>query len=108
MEKEDLDNDLEIRDPNESIPMVNLLSANPEGLQHGDLVNYDQKMFRVTKLATAQSPIFKFLEIDADGKESDNVLNVNADELSQTNTEINSKSEDEVFNESLTKWLIKS
>jgi HK97 family phage prohead protease/HK97 family phage major capsid protein len=105
MEKEDLDNDLEIRDPNESIPMVNLLSANPEGLQHGDLVNYDQKMFRVTKLATAQSPIFKFLEIDADGKESDNVLNVNADELSQTNTEINSKSEDEVFNESLTKEL---
>ena len=106
VEKDDVEEEeLEARDPNESIPMVNLLAANPEELQHGDLVNYNEKMFRVTKIATAQSPIFKFLEVDADGKESDNVLNVNADELSQTDTEINTKSEDEVSNASLTKEL---
>ncbi len=106
VEKDDEEEEeLQARDPNESIPMVNLLAANPEELQHGDLVNYNEKMFRVTKIATAQSPIFKFLEVDADGKESDNVLNVNADELSQTDTEINTKSEDEVSNASLTKEL---
>jgi CO dehydrogenase/acetyl-CoA synthase beta subunit len=80
--EEDFEEELEARDPNESIPMVNLLSAEPESLQHGDLVNFNEKMFRVTKIATAQSPIFKFLEIDAEGKDCDNVLNVNADELS--------------------------
>ena len=74
---------LEARDPNESIPMVNLLSADTDKLQHGDLVNYNEKMFRVTKIATGQSPIYKFLEVDAKGQDCDNVLNVKADDISQ-------------------------
>ena len=82
-EKEDEEEVLEARDPNESIPMVNLLSADQDKLQHGDLVNYNEKMFRVTKIATGQSPIFKFLEVDADGQDCDNVLNVKADDISQ-------------------------
>ena len=106
VEKEDdLEEEFEARDPNESIPMVNLLSADPESLQHGDLVNFNEKMYRVTKIATAHSPIFKFLEIDAQGKDCDNVLNVNADELSSQSETKSQTSEDEVSNESLTKEL---
>ena len=106
VEKEDdFEEEFEARDPNESIPMVNLLSADPESLQHGDLVNFNEKMYRVTKIATAQSPIFKFLEIDAQGKDCDNVLNVNADELSSQSETKSQTSEDEVSNESLTKEL---
>ena len=106
VEKEDdYEEEFEARDPNESIPMVNLLSADPESLQHGDLVNFNEKMYRVTKIATAQSPIFKFLEIDAQGKDCDNVLNVNADELSSQSETKSHTSEDEVSNESLTKEL---
>src|SRR6056300_1059400 len=62
-------------------------------------------MYRVTKIATAQSPIFKFLEIDAQGKDCDNVLNVNEDELSSRSETKSQTSEDEVSNESLTKEL---
>ena len=81
--KEDEEEELVARDPNESIPMVNLLSADHDKLQHGDLVNYNEKMFRVTKIPTGQSPIFKFLEVDANGQDCDNVLNVKADDISQ-------------------------
>ena len=103
--KEEEEEELVIRDANEEIPMINLLSVDTENLQHNDLVNYNEKMFRVVKLATAQSPIFKFLEIDSNGKDCDNVLNVNADELSspvETKTQIG---EDKDSNESLTKEL---
>ena len=86
---------LEARDPNESIPMVNLLSADTDKLQHGDLVNYNEKMFRVTKIATGQSPIYKFLEVDAKGQDWDNVLNVKADDISQVEKIENKASEDE-------------
>ena len=103
--KEEEEEEIVIRDANEEIPMINLLSVDTENLQHNDLVNYNEKMFRVVKLATAQSPIFKFLEIDSNGKDCDNVLNVNADELSspvETKTQIG---EDKDSNESLTKEL---
>ena len=103
--KEEEEEELVIRDADEEIPMINLLSVDTENLQHNDLVNYNEKMFRVVKLATAQSPIFKFLEIDSNGKDCDNVLNVNADELSspvETKTQIG---EDKDSNESLTKEL---
>ena len=103
IEKEDEEEELEIRDPNASIPFTNLLSDDASTLQHGDLVNYQEKMFRVTKLATGQSPIFKFLEIDADGKDCDNVLNVKTDDISQVEKIQNS--EDAVTSESLTKDL---
>ena len=103
IEKEDDEEELEIRDPNASIPFTNLLSDDASTLQHGDLVNYQEKMFRVTKLATGQSPIFKFLQIDADGKDCDNVLNVKTDDISQVEKIQNS--EDAVTSESLTKDL---
>ena len=103
IEKEDEEEELEIRDPNASIPFTNLLSDDASTLQHGDLVNYQEKMFRVTKLATGQSPIFKFLEIDANGKDCDNVLNVKTDDISQVEKIQNS--EDAVISESLTKDL---
>ena len=82
MEKDE-EEELQVRDADESIPFVNMLSEDANSLQHGDLVNYNEKMFRVTKIATGQSPIYKFLEVDAKGNDCDNVLNVNADEISQ-------------------------
>jgi HK97 family phage major capsid protein len=103
IEKDEEEEEFEIRDPNESIPFTNLLSEDASKLQHGDLVNYNEKMFRVTKIATGQSPIFKFLEVDAEGKDCDNVLNVKTDELSQVEKLDNTNSEDKVSSESLTK-----
>jgi len=102
MEKDDEEEDLEIRDPNESIPFTNLLSEDASKLQHGDLVNYQEKMFRVTNVATEQSPIFKFLEVDANGEDCDNVVNVKTEEHSQVEK---FTSEDAVTSESLTKEL---
>ena len=83
MEKDDEEDVFVARDPNESIPFVNLLSTDASELQNGDLVNYQQKMYKVAKIATEQSPIFKFLEIDAEGNDCDNVLNVKTDDISQ-------------------------
>ena len=95
VKEDDEEEELVARDPNESIPMINLLSADQDKLQHGDLVNYNEKMFRVTKIATGQSPIFKFLEVDADGQDCDNVLNVKADDISQVEKIETKASEDE-------------
>ena len=96
VEKEDEEEHFEVRDPNEVIPFTNLLSANTAELQNGDLVNYQEKMYKVLNIATAQNPIFKFLEIDAEGKDCDNVLNVNAEEISQiTKTELNKENTSE-------------
>jgi len=96
---EEDEEELEVQDPNESIPFVNLLSAEVQGLASGDLVNFKDKMYKVLEIPTAQSPIFKFLEIDADGKDCDNILNVNAEEISQVNKTTNmTESEDTVSN----------
>ena len=96
VEKEDEEEHFEVRDPNEVIPFTNLLSADTAELQNGDLVNYQEKMYKVLNIATAQNPIFKFLEIDAEGKDCDNVLNVNAEEISQiTKTELNKENTSE-------------
>jgi HK97 family phage prohead protease/HK97 family phage major capsid protein len=92
------------RDPNESIPFINLLSAEVSSLTNNDLVRYEEKMYRVVEIPTAQSPIFKFLEIDANGKDCDNVLNVNVDEISQI-TKQTQQSEDQVSAKSLTEGL---
>ena len=102
IEKEE-EEELEIRDPMASIPFTNLLSEDASKLQHGDLVNYQEKMFRVTNVATEQSPIFKFLEVDADSEDCDNVVNVKTEEHSQVEKIQNS--EDAVKSESLTKEL---
>lgn len=111
-DSEEIEEELEVRDPNESIPFVNLLSAEVIGLQNGDLVNFKEKMYKVLEIATAQSPIFKFLEIDANGQDCDNILNVNAEEISQvqksttmTNSEdmVSSKSLPEELHEDSTK-----
>jgi len=103
IEKDDEEEELEIRDPMASIPFTNLLSEDASKLQHGDLVNYQEKMFRVTNVATEQSPIFKFLEVDADSEDCDNVVNVKTEEHSQVEKIQNS--EDTVSKQSLTNEL---
>jgi HK97 family phage prohead protease/HK97 family phage major capsid protein len=96
--------ELVVRDPNEAIPFVNLLAA--ANLVNGDLVNYKEKMYKVVEIATAQSPIFKFLEVDADGKDCDNILNVNTEEISQVvKTQEETISEDKISETNLTEKL---
>jgi len=83
-------------DANYSIPFINLLSVDTAQINTGDLVNYKEKFYKVVELPTAQSPIFKFLEIDANGKDCDNILNVSTEQLSQINKNIKTTSEDKV------------
>lgn len=100
---EDTEEELEARDPNEVIPFVNLLSG--ENLTNGDLVNYREKMYKVVEIATAQSPIFKFLEVDANGKDCDNTINVNTQEISQAVKTLNTTSEEEIKKDNLSEEL---
>ena len=86
----------EIIDPNARIPFINLLSADVTNIKSGDLVNYKEKIYKTLEVPTAQSPIFKFLEVDANGEPCDNILNVNTEEISQFNKSINTISEDNV------------
>ena len=95
--------ELESKDPNEAIPFVNLLSS--ANLVNGDLVNYKEKMYKVVEIATAQSPIFKFLEVDANGKDCDNTINVNTEEISQVVKTQETTSEDEITEKNLTQEL---
>lgn len=100
IEEEDDEDALEVRDPNAQIPFINLLSEDSQKLTHGSLVNYQEKMYKVVKIATAQSPIFKFLEIDAAGKDCDNIINVSNEDIqkfTQAN-EVNKTSEDIISN----------
>lgn len=92
--EEDDTEELDIRDPNEVIPFINLLSS--ANLTNGDLVNYKEKMYKVLEIPTAQSPIFKFLEVDADGKDCDNTINVNTEQISQAVKTQETNSEDEI------------
>lgn len=86
--------EFELVDPNERIPFINLLAADITNIKSGDLVNYKEKIYKTLELPTAQSPIFKFLEVDANGEPCDNILNVNIEELSQTEKSIKTISEE--------------
>lgn len=99
------DEEFEVRDPNERIPFVNLLSIESSKIKVGDHVNYQEKIYKVAEIPTAQSPIFKFLEVDANGEPCDNTLNVNAEEISQFNKTIKTMSEDTVSKEQTSEAL---
>ena len=77
-EKDEDEEELVLRDPNEEIPFVNLLSENVDNLKNGTLIEFQDKTYKVVKIATDQSPTFKFLEVDAKGNSCDNTLNVEA------------------------------
>jgi HK97 family phage prohead protease/HK97 family phage major capsid protein len=93
-EEAEAEEEIKVRDPNEVIPLVNLLSG--ANLTNGDLVNYKEKMYKVLEIPTAQSPIFKFLEVDASGKDCDNTINVNTEEISQVVKTQKTISEDKI------------
>ena len=103
LDETDEEEEIAVRDPNEVIPFINLLSS--ANLANGDLVNYKEKMYKVVEIATAQSPIFKFLEVDADGKDCDNTINVNTEEISQVVKTQETESEDKITENDLTKEL---
>lgn len=88
IEEKDLDieeDEVMEEDPYAPIPFINLLNAETSQIKNGDFVKLNNKRYKVSKIATAQSPIFKFLEVDLNGKSLDNSINVNAEELSVVN-----------------------
>lgn len=84
-EEKEEDEQLETSDPNDLIPFVNLLAQETDDIKNGDVFLYNKKTYKVIKIATAQSPIYKFLEIDAEGQSCNNILNVDADKISEIN-----------------------
>lgn len=72
-------------DPYELIPFINLLSAETAQIKNGAYAKYDGKRYQVTKIATAQNPIFQFLEVDLNGKSLDNTVTISAENLSVAN-----------------------
>ena len=80
------EDDFEEINPMDPIPFINLLSAETSSLSTDTFVKYEGKRFKITKIATAESPIFKFLEVDVNGKTVDNILTVDAEEISVVNT----------------------
>ena len=90
-EKEEIDEDEDetidaiSTDPYEPIPFVNLLSTETSRLTHDDFVKYQNKRWKVIKLATAQNPIYQLLEVDLNGKSLDNSVSVDAKTLSIVN-----------------------
>jgi len=86
-EKENDEEELEIRDPNAEIPFINLLEQEPELVKNGATVELNGKTYKVTKIATDQSPTFKFLEVDADGNSCDNTLDVDVNNIKKSKGE---------------------
>lgn len=85
--EKDEEEELESVDPNEPIPMINLLSDNGDDVQNGALVELNDKTYKVVKVATDQSPTFKFLEVDAKGNSCDNTLDVDVKDIEKLNSE---------------------
>lgn len=79
-------------DPSQPIPFYNLLSLETAKLNNGDFIKMDATRYMITKIATAESPSFKFKEVDIKGNSSDNTITVDAMNLSVVNTwDINTK-----------------
>lgn len=72
-------------DPYEPIPFVNLLSAETAQIKNGAFVKSEGKRYQTVKIATAQNPIFQFLEVDLNGKSLDNTVTIPAENLSVAN-----------------------
>ena len=85
--EKDEEEEFESVDPNEPIPMINLLSDNGDDVQNGALVELNDKTYKVVKVATDQSPTFKFLEVDAKGNSCDNTLDVDVKDIEKLNSE---------------------
>lgn len=83
---EEEEEDFEEIDPMAPIPFVNLLSAETSSLDTETFVKYEGKRFKITKIATAESPNFKFLEVDVNGKTVDNIVTVKAEDIAVVNS----------------------
>ena len=84
-DSEDEEEDTLSSNPYEPIPFINLLSIETSQIKNGSYAKYDSKRYKVTKIATAQNPIFQFLEVDLNGKSLDNTLTISAENLSVVN-----------------------
>jgi len=73
-------------DPYNPIPFINMLSMETAVLKHDQCVKYRDKRYKIIKVATAESPNFKFLEIDLNGNSRDNKVTVEAEKLAAVNT----------------------
>ena len=98
--EEDDEEELVMRDPNAEIPFINLLEEEPELVKNGATVELNGKTYKVTKVATDQSPTFKFLEVDAEGNSCDNTLDVDVNNIKNSKGEENKSETSELHENS--------
>jgi len=70
----------------EVIPEFVPTFVNSKSIKNGTFVRLANKRYKTIKIATPESPTFKFLEVDLNGKSNDNsVINVEANDLTVIN-----------------------
>ena len=83
LELSEAEEEVIVKDPNASIPFINLLSAPIDTIIKNTYVIYNEKFYEVLEVPSAQNPLFKFLAVDASGQSCDNTISVNVEEISQ-------------------------
>jgi HK97 family phage prohead protease len=105
-EKEAIEAEGSYEDPNTLIPFYNMLSTETSQLVNGDCVKMKGNRYKISKIATAESPYFIFKEIDINGVSSDNTIKINAENLSVVNAwDLSTKFDIEIIDHSESKSL---
>jgi HK97 family phage prohead protease/HK97 family phage major capsid protein len=74
-----------VEDPMKPIPFVNLLSEDTAKITNKTTVVIDGKRYKTIKIATAESPVFKFIECDIKGDALDTSITVPATSITVLN-----------------------
>lgn len=77
--------EVEIKDPYQPIPFVNLLNLDTGYLKTGQFIRLNGARYAITKIATSESPTFEFKEVDLQGQHLDKILNIDATSLEVLN-----------------------
>jgi len=105
-EKEAVEAEGSYEDPNTPIPFYNMLSTETAELANGDFVRMKGNRYKISKIATAESPYFIFKEVDINGVSSDNTIKINAENLSVVNAwDLSTKFDIELIDHSESKSL---
>ena len=73
--------------PDAKIPFLNLLHSSPDKMKNGEVVDIDNKNYRIIKTATDESPTYKFLQVDSKGNSCDNTLEIKLSNLTKNSRE---------------------
>lgn len=73
-------------DPYKMIPFENQLALETSKVKNGTYVNLEDKRYVVTKIATCESPVFQFKQVDINGKAKEEVISIPATTLEVVNS----------------------